>query len=156
VSIMQLEGSCECGNVQFSVASRAPQPYRVCYCRRCRKTAGGTGAAVNILAEADTLVVRSEIEPKVYEPPPGGLKVKFCSECATALFIELGGWPQWVFPFASAVDTPLPVPPHRIHIQWADRVAWSPVAPGPNDTVFEANTDESILEWHERMGLVES
>lgn len=90
------------------------------------------------------------IEPKAFEPPPGGLKVKFCPECATALFIELDGWPQWAFPFASAVDTQPPVPPRRIHIQWAGRVAWSPVAPGPNDTIFEANTDESVMEWHER------
>jgi hypothetical protein len=151
---MQLEGSCECGKIRFTVASSAPHPYRICYCRRCRKIGGGVGAAINILAEADSLTILGELEPKAYEAA-GGLKVKFCPECATALFIELAGWPKWVYPFASAIDSALPVPPHRIHIQWGDRVDWSPVVPAANDAVFEENAEESILEWHERMRLVE-
>lgn len=111
---------------------------------------------MNILADADSLVVRGDVEPKVYEPAAGGLKMSFCPDCATALFIELAGWPQYVYPFASAVDTPLPVPPHRIHIQSAQRVAWSPIVPTANDDVFETNTEESIVEWHQRLDLFES
>lgn len=152
---MKLEGSCDCGRIRFSVRSSAPDPYRVCYCRRCRKTAGGVGAAINILADADSLVVEGELVPKAYAAS-AGLTVRFCPECASALFIELAGWPQWVYPFASAVDSTLPSPPNRVHIQWAERVGWSPILPADGDAVFERDTPESILEWHERMGRVQA
>lgn len=154
-SCVQLEGSCDCGQIRFSVWSSAPDPYRVCHCRRCRKTAGGVGAAINILADADSLVVRGELNPSAYEASPG-LTMKFCPACASTLFIELARWPQWVYPFASAIDSPLPVPPHRIHIQWAERVAWSPVMVADEDRVFDRNTPESIVDWHERMGRLQT
>ena len=52
---MQLAGSCFCGAVHFTVESRTPYPYRRCYCARCRKTAGGTGAAANVLVNLPSL-----------------------------------------------------------------------------------------------------
>src|SRR5437016_5759879 len=103
---MRLEGSCECGSVRFTVTSSAPYPYRLCYCRRCRKIAGGVGAAVNILADADTLTVDGA--PTRYQQGDAGPVTVFCARCASALLVELPGWPQWVYPFASALDTPLP------------------------------------------------
>jgi len=38
---MQLEGSCHCGAVSFSLTSAHPYPYQRCYCSICRKTQGG-------------------------------------------------------------------------------------------------------------------
>jgi len=52
-----LEGSCHCGAVRFSVESHTPVPYMRCYCSVCRKTAGGGGYAINLMAEAETLIV---------------------------------------------------------------------------------------------------
>ncbi len=49
---MKLEGSCHCGAVTFRVNSKTPYPYNWCYCSICRKTAGGGGYAINIMAEA--------------------------------------------------------------------------------------------------------
>ncbi|WP_456298298.1 GFA family protein [Amphritea pacifica] len=37
---MQLEGSCHCGSVRFTVNSSQPYPFNQCYCSICRKTAG--------------------------------------------------------------------------------------------------------------------
>lgn len=149
---MELEGSCACGAIRFSVSSDAPYPYRICYCRRCRKIAGGTGAAINILAEAATLRLRGDASPTRYANPNGPV-TSFCPRCGSALFVELAAWPQWVYPFASAIDTPLPRPPHFIHIQTAERPAWVPVHGRPDDPQFTANTKESIMEWHGRLGV---
>lgn len=153
---MRIEGSCACGAVDFSTTSPAPSPYRICYCSRCRKTAGGVGAAINILADADTLEITGEEIVTSYRQGDEGPTVKFCSRCGSALWIELPGWPEWVYPFASAVDSALPVPPHYIHIQVRDRPAWIPGIGSPDDPTFEANTEESIIEWHQRMGMAES
>jgi hypothetical protein len=150
---MQLEGSCECGLIQFSASSAAPYPYRICYCRRCRKIAGGAGAAVNILADASSLKLDGGTSPTRYQQVYDGPITSFCPRCGSGLFVEIPAWPQWVYPFASAVDTALPVPPHFIHIQVADRPAWVPRMGSPKDPTFDANTDESIIDWHKRLGL---
>jgi hypothetical protein len=149
---MDLHGSCECGAIRFSVRSDAPFPYRICYCRRCRKIAGGTGAAINILADASTLRVEGEVEPSEYVKA-GKLITSFCPACGSALFLRLADWPQWVYPFASAIDTDLPAPPHYIHIQTEQKPEWVPPHGRPGDPVFKANTEESIVDWHERLGL---
>jgi hypothetical protein len=67
----------------------------------------------------------------------------------------MAAWREWVYPFAAAVDTPLPSPPHHIHVRWDDRLPWVPTIGSPADPRFDDNTDESIVEWHARMGLDE-
>ena len=52
---MTLDGSCHCGAVRFSCESHTPQPYQRCYCAVCRKTAGGGGFVVNIMAVASSM-----------------------------------------------------------------------------------------------------
>ncbi|NWC98411.1 GFA family protein, partial [Pseudomonas sp. P7779] len=49
---MQLEGSCHCGAVSFSLESAHPYPYQRCYCSICRKTQGGGGYAINLGGDA--------------------------------------------------------------------------------------------------------
>jgi len=44
---MKLEGACHCGKVRFRCEAYAPVPFLHCYCSICRKTAGGSGSAVN-------------------------------------------------------------------------------------------------------------
>jgi hypothetical protein len=152
---MILEGSCACGAVGLSATSSAAYPYRICYCRRCRKLSGGTGAAVNILADAADLNIIGADSLASYQHGDLGAITKFCSRCGSALWVELPSWPQWIYPFASAIDTPLPRPPHYIHIQLHDRPAWVPQMGSSTDPRFDANTDESIIEWHERLGLTD-
>ena len=53
----RLDGSCHCGAVRFSVSSHTPHPYQLCYCTICRKTAGGGGYAINLMAVAGTLEI---------------------------------------------------------------------------------------------------
>ena len=152
---MLLEGSCECGGVRFSVESKTPYPYRICYCRRCRKTAGSIGASINVIADADTLVLSGELEPTRYEHPVEPVIATFCPRCGSPLLLEIPAFPQWTYPFAAAVDSPLPTPPGYIHVRTKERMRWIPPIGSPDDPQFETNTDESMVEGHRRLGLDE-
>ncbi|MDX1604775.1 MAG: GFA family protein [Candidatus Competibacterales bacterium] len=160
---MQLQGSCHCGAVSFSVESPHPYPFSLCYCSICRKTAGGGGHAINLGARYATLTVEGEAAVRVYrarivDPGTGAVERSpgrrhFCGECGSALWIWDPRWPDLVHPFASAIDTELPVPPERVHLMLDSKAAWVPVHAGPKDRCFGSYPDESLAEWHRRLGL---
>jgi len=60
-----------------------------------------------------------------------------------------------VHPHASAIDTPLPVPPDQVHMMLGSRAPWVVVTPGPDDRCFDAYPDESLANWHRRHGLAD-
>lgn len=154
---MRLDGSCHCRAVRFSVNSHTPQPYMRCYCSICRKTAGGGGYAINIMGDAGTLKVEGAEHITVYharlddEVSPG--RRHFCKHCGSALYVSDPGWPELVHPFASAIDTPLPVPPERAHIMLGSKASWVEVPSGGRDPHFEDYPDQSIEDWHKSRGL---
>lgn len=164
---MRIEGSCYCGAVRYSAVSRTPYPYMRCYCSICRKTAGGGGYAINIMAEADTLEV-ADAEGRlafhhggVDDPEqPGQTRESpgrryFCNACGSALWVADPRWPQWIYPFASAIDSPLPVPPESVHIMLDFKAPWVEVPEGRGHRHFRRYPDEAIVEWHRRHGLLE-
>ena len=57
---MELEGSCHCGGVRFTLRSAHPYPFNLCYCSLCCKTAGGGGYAINLGGDYSTLQVHGE------------------------------------------------------------------------------------------------
>jgi hypothetical protein len=164
---MLLEGSCRCGAVRFSVESQTPYPYMRCYCGICRKTAGGGGYAINIMGEAPTLKVKGKASVGIWRAPlretdgeenatagklsPG--RRHFCKRCASALWVSDPRWAELVHPFASAIDTPLPAPPERVHIMLDFAPAWVRVPRGPREKRFARYPEESIEAWHRRHGL---
>lgn len=159
---MQLEGSCHCGAVSFSVRSRHPYPFNVCYCSICRKTGGGGGYAINLSGDADTLEVEGREHLRVYhakmrEPGEGETESpgerNFCGLCGSALWLWDPRWPELLHPFASAIDTPLPVPPERTHLMLGSKANWVEPRIGSKDKAFDGYPDESIAAWHERLGL---
>ena len=160
---MRLEGSCDCGAVRFSVESREPYPFNLCYCKICRKTAGGGGYAINLKGEADTLAVEGAEHVRVYQAmirnPEDALAERspgqrhFCGECGSALWAFDPRWPEMVHPFASAIDTSLPVPPERTHLMLDFKAPWVEVHAGPNDRRYPRYPEESIEQWHRRLGL---
>jgi len=161
---MRLEGSCYCGAVRFALDSPHPYPFNLCYCTICRKTAGGGGYAINLGGRAETLEVRGREHVRVYRarlPDSGAGRVRespaerrFCGECGSALWVWDPRWPELVHPFASAIDTELPVPPERTHLMLGSKASWVTVRADPQDKCFDAYPDESLAEWHERLGLV--
>jgi len=160
---MQLKGSCHCGAVRFTVESPHPYPFNLCYCSICRKTAGAGGFAINLSARADTLQVEGAEHIRTYHAKlhgggPGDQSAstaerKFCGLCGSALWVWAPEWPELLHPHASAIDTPLPIPPERTHLMLASRAPWVEPQVGPRDQSFDEYPDESIAEWHRRLGL---
>ena len=165
---MRLEGSCQCRAVRFAVESRTPYPFMWCYCSICRKTAGGGGYAINIMAEAATLEVEGEGNISVYrarlaQTGEGGedsdsaelspTRRRFCRRCGSALWGADPRWPDWVYPFASAIDTPLPVPPERVHLMLDFAAPWVEVPKADRDSHFGKYPDVSVEDWHRRRDL---
>ena len=58
-----------------------------------------------------------------------------------------------VHPLASAIDTPLPIPPERTHLLLDSKASWVQVRSDSQDKLFGDFPEESIAEWHERLGL---
>jgi hypothetical protein len=160
---MKLAGSCHCGAVKFTVASQTPYPYMRCYCTICRKTAGGGGYAINIMGSAASLAVRGKKSVSVFRArirdkgsPRGKLspaRRHFCAKCGSALWVWDPRWPEHVYPFASAIDTPLPKPPEEVEIMLSYAAAWSPIPSGRGHTQFREYPTEGIADWHAKRGL---
>ena len=162
---MWLKGACHCGAVRFTVESRTPYPYMHCYCSICRKTAGGGGYAVNIMGEAGTLKVTGRQHLSVYRARienENGKKILssgrryFCRKCASALWVADPHWKRWVYPFASAIDTPLPIPPEHQHVLLDFKADWVEVPKRKRDKYFREFPREAIIDWHKRRGLYQT
>ena len=154
---MKLEGSCHCGAVRFTVDSQAPYPYLRCYCSICRKTAGGGGYAINLGADAASLTIEGEDHLAVYRAPSesheDGLREArrhFCKACGSALWVYDPRWPELVHPFASAIDTALPIPPETVHMMLGSKADWVAAANGPDHAHCDEYPEESLSEWHRR------
>ena len=157
---MLLQGSCHCGAVHFSVESPHPYPYQRCYCSICRKTAGGGGYAINLSGRAETLSVEGAEHKSIYHAVINGEnggkspgERHFCRHCASALWVFDPRWPELVHPFASAIDTDLPIPPERVHLLLDSKANWVEVEAEKNDKCFDGYPEESVAEWHQRLGL---
>jgi len=163
---MWLHGSCHCGAVCFSVESYTPYPYMRCYRSICRKTAGSGGYAINLMGQAQSLKVQGRGHVSSYQAKMGverdsqegktsPARRHFCAICGSALWIEDPRWPEWVYPFASAIDTPLPVPPEQVHIMLDFATNWCAIPQGDHDVRFSRYPKESIADWHRRHSLYE-
>lgn len=160
---MLLQGSCRCGAVRFEVESHTPAPYQLCYCSICRKQQGGGGYAINLGADARTLAIEGEEHLGLYralidDAEHGTCTLssgerRFCRLCGSALWLYDPRWPDLVHPFASAIDSDLPVPPSRVHLMLKYKAAWVEPAIGPDDAVFDLYPEKSIEEWHRDRGL---
>ena len=163
---MILEGSCHCGAVRFTVTSHTPHPFNRCYCSKCRKTGGG-GYGINIMGDTASLQVTGEDNISVYRSADNhrgayekdglGLSRRhFCKTCGAPLWTFNPSYPDWVYPFAAAIDTPLPKAPAVTHLMLGYKPDWVPVEAGPKDKQFEFYPDEGIEDWHRRRGLWEA
>ena len=159
---MHFKGSCHCHSVLFELESKHPYPFNLCYCSICRKTAGSGGFAINLGGDSASLRVQGNEHVRVYQARIQGedgrleqspAKRHFCGLCGSALWFWDPRWPELVHPFASAIDTALPIPPERIHLMVGSKAPWVQPTIGPNDKCFEEYPEESIEQWHKRLGL---
>ncbi|WP_444921264.1 GFA family protein [Microbulbifer sp. CnH-101-G] len=159
---MKLNGSCHCQSVRFSLKCEQPYPFTRCYCSICRKAAGGGGYAVNLGGDYQSLVIKGKEFISVYQAvlrdESGSSTTSpahrhFCSRCGSALWLWDPRWPDLVHPFASAIDTELPIPPERTHVMLAFAKAWVEPDIRAEDKQFDEYPDESLAEWHQRHNL---
>lgn len=160
---MLLEGSCHCKAVRFRVESAHPYPFNLCYCGICRKLAGGGGFAINLGASFETLEIDGRDHIRVYrarledeetgEVSFSDAERSFCGECGTHLWLWDSRWPELVHPLATVIDTPLPAPPERTHLMTDFKPDWVVYAPAEKDRQHGQYPDESIADWHRRLGL---
>jgi len=160
---MHLNGSCHCGKITFSVESAQPVPFMRCYCSICRKTAGGGGYAINLGAVARSMSVTGKRYLRIYraqlrDEHGAGTHLSsarryFCVRCGSALWLWDPTWPELVHPHASAIDTPLPVPPDHVHCLVGSKAPWVGVEGGPSDPCFEQYPSMSLAQWHRTKGL---
>lgn len=160
---MELNGSCHCGSVRFSLKSPHPYPFNLCYCSICRKTTGAGGYAINLSGRHKTLTITGKKFISVYRAmvpddksgkmTKSSARRSFCKKCGSALWLWDPNWPDLVHPHASAIDTPLPIPPERTHLMLESKANWVTVHAGPHDKKFDEYPEESIAAWHKRLGL---
>lgn len=76
----------------------------------------------------------------------------FCKECGSYLYFYDPRKKDKVYPFASAIDTPLPkVEPSEVqHIMYEDRCNWAPEA--RSNHIIKKGSVISNVEWHKKHG----
>jgi hypothetical protein len=155
---MRIEGSCCCGAVRFTCDAYAPVPYLRCYCSICRKTAGGGGYAINLGAKADTMEVTGERHIRMFHARIDGeespAERRFCGRCGSALWLWDPRWPELIHPFASAIDTDLPVPPEQVHIMLGSKANWVRVDAKRGEEREDEYPSQSLKDWHVAHGLL--
>lgn len=160
---MHLEGSCQCGAVQFSLESDSPYPYMHCHCSICRKTGGSGGYGINLGGDAHSLRVAGQehvahFHAVIREPGQRPKRSKgyrhFCRQCGSPLWMWDPRWPDLVHPYAGAIDTPLPKPPDVVEAGLDYVAAWVDVPRGKGHRHEGTWPQESLRDWHARHGLL--
>ncbi len=156
---MQLEASCCCGAVRFSVVAHAPIPYLRCYCSICRKTAGSGGYAMNLGARMSTLQVEGSEHIGMFCAGIDGeysrIERSFCRRCGTALWLRDPQRPDLVHPFAGVIDTPLPKPPEQVHAMLGAKANWVRLDAKMGERRYEGPAPQSIETWHRQHELLD-
>ncbi|BEI86943.1 hypothetical protein CcaverHIS002_0702890 [Cutaneotrichosporon cavernicola] len=118
---MLLTGSCHCRKVKYTLETNTPVPYQMCQCSICRKVGGYMGS-VNIMGNTPTLkflrgdeLINKYIPVLEFGPDDKPQKMAtservFCRECSAALWNYHPEYPEWIYPFASSIETELPKP----------------------------------------------
>lgn len=160
---MKLDGSCHCQSVKFSLQSKYPYPFNICYCSICRKTAGSGGSAINLSGDFSSLKVQGkenlsiyqarQVDEKTKEITESPMERSFCKTCGSHLWAWDPRWPELVHPHAAAIDTKLPTPPEHTHLMMSSKPSWVHANFSETDKSFEEYPDESIAAWHDRLNL---
>ncbi|KAI2837177.1 hypothetical protein CBS11350_8950 [Aspergillus niger] len=158
---MKLEGSCQCGSVEFALESSTPVPYQLCACSICRKV-GGYSGSVNLGGIADSLKIKKgkDLIKKYSAVMARGtpdekicaLERNFCSNCSTMLWLWDHHWPELIHPFASAIDTELPVPDEMVCLMENSKPAWVRWPEGKKQ-VYDVYPEDSLEDWHKKHNL---
>ena len=117
---MAITGGCHCGAIRYEVEGEA-LTHALCHCTDCRRHAGAPMVGWTMYPEAAVKVTRGA--PKTYESSTNGRRL-FCGDCGTGLFYKNATMLPGIIDVQSATyDDPGAVPA-RVHIQYAEHIAW--------------------------------
>jgi hypothetical protein len=77
----------------------------------------------------------------------------FCSNCSSMLWLWDKSWPELIHPFASAIDTDLPVPEEMVCVKADSKPAWVRWPEGKKTVHEHYNGETSIEGWHKERGV---
>ena len=122
------------------------------------KTDGLTVAGTSVTRRDDPLKVTGKRTLKVYQikledGSESPAQRNFCGTCGSALWVFDPRWPEYVHPFASAIDTELPSTLERCHIMTDFAPKWVSIPGGKRNPHFAEYPDRSLEEWHRTRGL---
>ncbi|EIW74558.1 hypothetical protein CONPUDRAFT_66965 [Coniophora puteana RWD-64-598 SS2] len=162
-----LHGSCHCGAVSFTVESNTPVPYQLCVCSICRKV-GGVGGSINLNAIEKTLKIKGKENITKYTPVVNrGTKDEykassernFCKKCSAMLWLWDPHWPEYLHPFASAIDDELEDPKELVVVKLDSKPSWVRLPEGTrkDNEGYNVNPKDpedyiSIEQWHKDNG----
>ena len=155
----KLHGSCQCEKVRFTVDSETPVPFMFCFCSICRKT-GGAAFGCNIMGIRSTLRVQGKRHVRGYHArirERGKTEISeatrwFCAECGSHLYLTDDRWSKGIWPYASAIDTPLPEPKRPLSIMTRFKASWVPAWMVGHGPTYPRYPNVSIANWHQREG----
>jgi hypothetical protein len=134
------EGGCSCGAVRYRLMSE-PLFVHCCHCSNCQRQTG-SAFVVNLLIEADRVVVKGEPRPVDAPRDDGSVqRIHRCPDCQVALFSEYG-WPEILFVRGGTLDDPSSVAPD-VHIFTRSKLPWVAVPDGT--PAFEVYYDSKEL-----------
>ncbi len=123
------EGGCLCGAIRYS-ATAEPVQTTICHCRFCQRTTGSAYLVEPIFRNGD--VAFSGAAPKVFERRSDGsgqlVRVNFCAECGSSLFLSFDRFPTVIGVFAGTFDDP----------NWFDR------GPGKARHIFTCTAQKGV------------
>jgi hypothetical protein len=101
------EGGCLCGKVRYRTTAD-PARVTICHCRFCQRATGSAYMVEPIFAKGDfTLLAGS---PHVYEKLSEGsgkmVRVHFCADCGTKLWLSFERFPDVIGVYAGTFDDP--------------------------------------------------
>ncbi|KAH7909576.1 Mss4-like protein [Hygrophoropsis aurantiaca] len=158
---VRLEGSCHCGAVRFTAQSNTPVPYQLCVCSTCRKV-GGVSGSILLSARTNTFqVLQGEEDVGIYEAVidrdtayqcTAISQRNFCLKCSAMMWLYDKMWPDLIYPFASAIDTPeLEAPQELVVVQASSKPAYVRLPEGAK-VVYEGYDTEADDEFDDADG----
>ena len=157
---MRLDGSCHCGaravsrRIAHAVSFHAlllldlPQDAGR---RRLRDQHHGRRVHARAsAAEVGERLSRPHREPGDTRKRLSPARRHFCRRCSSALWVSDPRWAQWVYPFASAIDTPLPKPPEEVELMLELRAEVGRRSERPQAHAFPRVSPRRHRDWHDK------
>lgn len=99
-------GGCLCGQISYTTSAE-PVRLTICHCTFCQRVTGSAYLVESIFRREDVDVSGN---PRVYQRTSAGsgmaVRVNFCANCGTTLFLSFDRFPDFLGLFAGTFDDP--------------------------------------------------